>query len=376
MYGQFISRNGAKVGAKFNLLSSQGSYGFQAVRALAFDGTNFLAVWQDNNDLSFYGQLITQGGTLSGSAFLINTPPVNGDNGNDVALTFGKSNYLVVWMGNDGVSGIGEVTYAELISRNGSVSSAFQISQDTSTDNNPLAIAFDGTNYLAVWSWDPPPETGLTVTNWDLYGRLISPTGTFPGSELHLVTDPGSQEFPNLAFDGSEYLMSWTDAHWSDSESLDVTNHKIRFQYFDRSGSPVGSEFTNFPTVGTNAPLLSFNGLIFDGTRYAMAAILGTIAFTGGNVSGIPSSEVYGSFIPKSTPPTPPPQLTPLNYTNGQFSLQHNGAAGTNYVIQVSINMAVNNWLSVVTNTATGGTFSFSDTHATNTSRFYRAVQH
>jgi hypothetical protein len=378
MYGQFISRSGAKVGSRFNLLSSIGSHGFQYVKAMASDGTNFLVVWADGYNSvsqtsgSFYGQIVTPSGTLSGSEFLISGQT---QNGNSAAVTFGKTNYLVVWQSNAGSTGNTNQAFGEFVSKNGSPGSLFQIGQTSSVDQNPLAVAFDGTNFLAVWSWNPPPETGLTVTNWDLYGRLVSQTGTFPGSELRLVTDPGSQEFPNLAFDGSEYLLGWTDDHWSDSETLDVTNHNIRFQYFDRSGDPVGSEFTNFPTVGTNAPLSSFNGLLFDGTRYAAAATLGTIAFTAGNVSGIPSSEVYGSFIPKSTPPPAPPQLTSLNYTSGQFSLMLNGTAGTNYVIQVSTNLAGNNWIPVSTNTATGGSFNYTDTHATNTSRFYRAMQ-
>jgi hypothetical protein len=377
MYGQFISRNGAKIGPKFNVLSSVGAHGFQYVMALASDGTNFLVVWADGYNSvsqssgSFYGQIITPSGTQSGLEFLISG---QSQNGNSAAVTFGKTNYMVVWQSGNGTMGNTNYTYGESISRSGSPGNLFQISETSSEDQNPLAVAFDGTNYFAVWSWDPPPETGLTVTNWDLYGRLVSQTGTFPGSELHLVTDPGSQEIPCLAFGGSDYLMTWTDAHWSDSESLDVTNHNIRFQFFDRSGSAIGSEFTNFPTQGTNAPLISFNGLLFDGTRYAMAATLGTIAFTAGNVGGFPSSEVYGSFISTRSLPTPPPQLTPLIYTNGQFSLLLTGTAGTNYIVQVSTNLAVNNWIPVVTNTATNGTFSFMDKSATNKSRFYRAV--
>jgi hypothetical protein len=373
MFGQFISRNGAKIGSKFNLLSTQGSHGFQYVWALASDGTNFLAVWQDNNDGSFYGQLVTPAGTLSGSAFLISSQL---QNGNGAAVTFGKTNYLVVWQSNNGSMGNVNQAFGEFVSKNGSPGSLFQIGQTSSEDQNPLAVAFDGTNYLAVWSWDPPPETGGSVTNWDLYGRQVSQTGAFPGSELQLVTDPGSQSFPSLAFDGSNYLLAYSDMHWNSNGSFNKTNYNIRFQFFNRSGSAFGSEFTNFPSQKTNAPILTLNGLLFDGSRFVMAATLGTIATdAGGNITGFPSSEVYGSFIPKSTPPTPPPQLTSLIYTNGQFSLMLTGTASTNYVIQVSTNLAVNNWLSVVTNTATGGTFSFTDTHATNQNRFYRAMQ-
>ncbi len=94
MFGQFISRGGLKVGSKFNLLSSQGSYGFQDVKALASDGTNFLVIWQDSNDGNFYGQLVAPAGTLSGSEFPISSQQ---QNGNDAAVTWGRTNYLVVW---------------------------------------------------------------------------------------------------------------------------------------------------------------------------------------------------------------------------------------------------------------------------------------
>src|SRR5471032_961631 len=63
--GQFISRSGAKVNSKFKLLLSAGSHGLQTVEAAASDGTNFLAVWQDQNDDTLYGQLVTPSG-LSG----------------------------------------------------------------------------------------------------------------------------------------------------------------------------------------------------------------------------------------------------------------------------------------------------------------------
>jgi len=52
---------------------------------------------------------------------------------------------------------------------------------------------------------------------------------------------------------------------------------------------------------------VALNGLLFDGTRFAMAATLATVATdTDGNLTGLPSSEAYGGFISKSTTP---PQL-------------------------------------------------------------------
>ncbi len=300
MYGQFISRSGLKVGSKFNLLSAQGLHGFQVVKALAFDGTNFLAVWQDNNNKSFYGQLVTQAGTLSGSEFLISSQQ---QNGSDAAVTWGRTNYLVVWQSNNG--GVGNVNQAfgELVSRNGSAGSPFQISQTSSVDQNPLAVAFDGTNYFAVWPWDPGPETGLNVTNWDLHGRFVSQTGAFPGNEFNAVADPGSEIFPSLAFDGSNYLLAWGELNYNGDLSFNPTNSNIYFQFYNPSGAAVGAEFTVFAPQGTNTPFLARNGLLFDGSRYAFAGSLGTIASSGGNITGFPSGEVFGAFIAVSAIP-------------------------------------------------------------------------
>jgi len=295
MFGQFISTSGVKVGSAFNLLQSQGSHGFQYVLALASDGTNYLVVWADNYDTesqtsgSFYGQLVTPAGTLSGSEFLISSQI---QNGNYAAATFGQTNYLVVWKSNNGNVGNTNQAYGEFVSRDGSAGSPFQISQTASVDQNPLAVAFDGTNYLAVWPWDPGPETEMNVTNWQLFARLVSQTGSFPGSELALITNLNAS-IPSLAFDGANYLL----AYGFDSNTTNA-DRNLRCQFLDRSASLVGLPFTPFTPQGTNVPLFALNGLLFDGNRFAMAATLGTIAQSNGNTTGFPSSEVFGAFIP------------------------------------------------------------------------------
>ncbi len=363
MFGQFVSRSGAKVGSKFNLLSSQGSFGFQYVRALASDGTNFVAVWQDDNNQNFYGQLITPSGTLSGTAFLIDTSPSDNPNpgtpnGNDAAITFGKTNYLVAWMSGNGSQNADQTyTYAEFISTTGVAGNPFQISQTVSTDQNPLALAFDGTNYLAVWPWDPGPETEMNVTNWQLYARLVAQSGTLVGSELKLITNR-NDVIPSLAFDGTDYLLTYGfDSNTTNSD------RNLYCQFIDRSASLAGPFFVPFTTQGTNVPLFAFNGTVFDGKRFAVAAALGTL---GG------FAESFGAFIPASTTP---PTLTASNLVGTQFPLQLTGTPGITYAIQISTNLALSNWTAVVTNSPTNGTFSFTDTHATNASRFYRAVK-
>ncbi|MFM2295782.1 MAG: hypothetical protein RLZZ350_2195 [Verrucomicrobiota bacterium] len=368
MFGQFVSRAGVKIGSPFNLLAAQGAYGVQTVKALVCDGTNFLAVWQDKNTKYFYGQIVTAAGTLSGSEFLISSQQQNGA---DAEVMFQKTNYLVVWQSNNNNTGTNNKTYGEFVSRSGVAGSPFQISQTASTDQNPLAIGFDGTNYLVAWNRDIGSGTG-TVSNWDVFGRVVSQTGTFPGNEVAMVTNSGSEVLPALAFDGTNYLVAWGQDSFTSS-----TNYNIRFQFFDRNAATVGPQFTLFGAQGTNAPLLvGLNGMLFDGTRFAVAGTLGTVTIDPNQgITGIPSGLIYGTFIPSTTAA---PRLTATNQlASAQFPLLLSGTPGINYAIQFSTNLSVSNWSGFITNSPTNGdyTFSFTNNQATNKNRFYRAVK-
>jgi lysophospholipase L1-like esterase len=64
-----------------------------------------------------------------------------------------------------------------------------------------VAAAFDGTNYLVVWS-----------DSTDLYGVRTDATGAPLGSVYH-STAPGTQYHPDVAFDSrsASFLVTWTD---------------------------------------------------------------------------------------------------------------------------------------------------------------------
>src|SRR6266851_4907765 len=86
-YGQIVSGNGNKIGLAFLFGSVGVSAG--APRALAFDGVNFLVIWQGGN--SYYGQFATPAGNLSGPAFLINGPT----SAKDLRVVFATTNYFL-----------------------------------------------------------------------------------------------------------------------------------------------------------------------------------------------------------------------------------------------------------------------------------------
>ena len=369
LYGQLVSSSGAKVGSAFPLLQSLGTHGFQAEQDIAFDGTNFLLVWEDSNSGNgvFYGQFVTESGALVGSEFFIGNTATGGASSSTqdalTALAFGATNYLFIWQIKANDSPEEWSTYGAFISRSGSVSSSFAISQTNSPSFNPVSVAFDGTNFLAVWNRD----TGLgypSPTMWNIDARFVSPNGTFPGNELTLATNQAIT--PSIAFDGANYLLNWI---WSSQTNL-ANQFPMFYQFLNRSANQVGPAFTIFQ-LGTNN--FGLNNVIFGGNKFFAGAVLGTAVYdANGNPTNFLSVGVDGAFIPASTTP---PTLTASNLIGTQFPLQLTGTPGINYAIQTSTNLALSNWAAVVTNSPTNGVFSFTDTHATNASRFYRAMK-
>jgi hypothetical protein len=67
-----------------------------------------------------------------------------------------------------------------LVSLTGAVGSPVRLSQTPSLDDNPLAAAFDGTNYLVVWDRDTR-VTSWGRPIWNVCGRLVSSAGSAEG---------------------------------------------------------------------------------------------------------------------------------------------------------------------------------------------------
>ena len=182
IHAQRDSASGALVGPAFPISQATGR---QADNGVAFDGTNYLIIWEDRrNDIDgdmecdigegtcidIYGQLVSPSGTLVGPEIAISKAS---QNQLCPSLAFDGTNYLVVWQ--DYRNENGAETFGQFITKSGALSgSSFVISETPSPRYNPLGITFDGTNYLVVWNRDigsgyPNPSI------WDIYGRIVTP---------------------------------------------------------------------------------------------------------------------------------------------------------------------------------------------------------
>lgn len=402
---QMISANGAKVGSLIAIARSGIATG------VAFDGTNYLLIWEDDNfgacyqtgGFQIYGQFISKAGVPVGAPFAISAANVWFDG--IKVMAFGGGKYLVTYteLINPGLGGEWNNRFiaGKMVSPNGTLGSEFRIStgygdaSDVAFDgtnffvvwcedsadteirgrfvspagvpgmeisvnaspapsDNPKSVAFDGTNYLVVWD----DEVDTNTYDWNVLGQLVSPSGARVGGVIPICTEPIPQLPTSVAFDGSHYLAVWVDMR-------NATNWDCYGQYINQSGSLFGSKL-----VISTDPGNQMCGVGFANGRYGVMVSSGIVRGDGG-LTQVDSSS--GVFI---APPADPQVQTgdaSFGVRTNRFGFTVAGYSNVVVVVEACANLANRVWVPVQTNVLTGGSFYFSDSQWTNfPGRFYR----
>ena len=191
--------------------------GSQFGPAVAFDGTNFLVAWKDfrsgPNIASVFAARVSRSGTVLDPAGI----PIS-DNLDDVfgpALAFDGTNVLVVWQAFR--FGAPTRIVAGRVSQSGAVLDPAGVSIAVISDNQfRPAVAFDGTNFLVVWT------DSRSGPEMDIFGARVSRAGVvLDPAGIPISADPFDQEFdPALAFTGTDFLVVW--AAFRNSPAMDI----------------------------------------------------------------------------------------------------------------------------------------------------------
>jgi len=252
---------------------------------VVFDGTNYLVVWDDfrvSGTPYIYGQFVSTSGTLVGSEISISTNP-----GRNSSVLFDGGNHLVAWDINGFIRG-------QFISTAGNlIGSEFIINTKQQTEYNPVGMAFDGTNYLVTWHDKVSGSGGAVV--WDLFGQFVDTSGILVGGVISVTTDSGTQLLPMVAFDGTNFLVTWTDASNDVNGDLicdagEGTCIDVYGLYINTVGSQVGSKFAINTDLGNQFGFLAG----YDGGKYFV--LINEAVVTANTLNAI-SSDVYGQFI-------------------------------------------------------------------------------
>ena len=188
----------------------------QSNPAITWNGSKFLVVYEDmRNAVSpdyyndIYGSLVSSSGTVT----LIGNPIAGGArNQYSPAVASDGSNCLVVWQDTKGTF---PMICASRVSANGTIldTAGIQVSPVSSTQSSP-AVAFDGTNYMIVWS-------DLRGGVPDLYGVRFSTSAIRTGNEIAISVATRDQLAPTVIWNGAKYLVVWQD-YRNDSANSDI----------------------------------------------------------------------------------------------------------------------------------------------------------
>jgi len=283
IYGRFIDPAGNQVDVDAIPIST--STGDQAYPAVAFDNdSTYLVVWQDNrsgSDYDIYGaRVTTSGNVLDPPGIAISTAT---GSQRYPSVAFDGTNFLVVWSDERNGYSARDI-YGTLVAPDGNVvnPSGNVIADDANWQDNP-SVAFDGTNYLVVWD-----DYGSGSFKEDIYGVRVNQTGApIDASSIAISTAANGQYRPEVAFDGSNYLVVWFDRRTSNAEDIYGTRVNQSGTVLDASGLSI------IPFTGTQ----EYPFIVFDGTNYLVGCqnnqsetiqnILGAVVNTSGTVSEI-----------------------------------------------------------------------------------------
>jgi hypothetical protein len=169
----------------------------------------------------FYNTLVPGSGRVGRSMFMGDVHYLGGCQPESAAAAYDGSNHLFVWAKTDNVNNTNIV--AVRVNDDGVPLDMNEFFVSSGSSNFSPAVAFDGSNFLVVWNKFDLSGTG----GHEIYGARIAPDGTNLG-EFPIFTSPGEQVFPDVAFDGTNYLVVWRDTRSGSGPTDDTDVYGVR----------------------------------------------------------------------------------------------------------------------------------------------------
>ena len=213
--------------------------------AVAFDGVNYLVVYEKDNNFALTGnhpslmaQRISPGGVPVGGASEVASPGTNSP-----ALAFDGTNFLLVYSRSDSYEGFGQLMGVFVSPSTGQTTGAeFPIAAAQGYQSNP-AIAFGDTRYLVVWE----QATWLSQAA-GVYAARITTAGSVLDAGGVAVAN-GAAVQPAVVFAGVHFVVAWLAKQPDNLHSnLQATRVSGAGQLLD--GTPAGGGFP--VTAGAN----------------------------------------------------------------------------------------------------------------------------
>jgi hypothetical protein len=245
------------------LTAPQVAYRGGCVFDVFFDGANYLVLYSpitDTSSCTLYGMRISPtGGLLDGSeGFAIADAP------SFAASAVGGDQYLVVFTRCNNNTNWLHQLFGRFVSLNGEVlgTEEFPIG---ARDQNQVSpdVAFDGSKFLVTWQ--QAPGSGSEAKDQHIYGAVIDPSDAVHDAEgFNISTAPGGQSSPRIAFGSENYMVVWLDQRGSTGTfgygNIYATRITPDGQLLDGSSDSGGIVITDTSSYSVRAPNIIYAG--------------------------------------------------------------------------------------------------------------------
>jgi len=285
IYGQLISTTGAPIGGNFPISAGAGEQWFPFV---AYDpvSQDFLVVWTNYNSGAWgiYGQRVSPDGTLIGGDIAIFNGVTPEDEQWDPSVTYDPESqrFLVSWLGRS-------INYGQFLNTTGTlIGGDFSISTKAPNQRGPsIAYGTVAQRFLVLWE----DNRFMSGTSIDIYGQLVSQTGTLIGRESHISWAANVQERPSVAYDpvSRRFLAAWQDNR--SGASNDIYGRLVKEGGITTGELPSGTTKVPYAAqLQAEKGALPYSWILTSGTLPTGL----TLTDTTGEISGTPiSSDVY-----------------------------------------------------------------------------------
>ncbi|MDY6916273.1 MAG: carboxypeptidase regulatory-like domain-containing protein, partial [Candidatus Cloacimonadota bacterium] len=206
----------------------------QTTPEVVFSGEQYFTVFLDkpsSYDYQFKGVFIESDGTVDNQQHQLTVSHNAMSHMEDIG--WGGENYLLAWARQRSPYDYTTDSYGIIIDSDGDpIGTQFAISIGNTDNCNFIKIAYDGNNFLVIW------QEGLPTQGARIRGQLVSPNGDLVGPNFDIrpasLSESDSQIYPDLLFNGSEYVVVWDDDRNG--------NRDIYMQFVGTDGSLIGED--------------------------------------------------------------------------------------------------------------------------------------
>jgi PASTA domain-containing protein len=237
IYAARVADDGAKLDPEGALVSRETNDQVYAV--LTWNGSGYLAVWAelDSHDRTgiFGGRLTVDGRRLDGPGSVIS------EQYGAPAVAWSGSTYLVVWSDPRNHPASGLDVFGAIVGADGRTQSEFPISVAPEGQSDPV-VSWNGTTFLVVWqdSRGGPSGDDLRRRGSDIFGARVTSAGQVLDPHGLALVETSDRDFaPDLAWNGANHLLLW--ARFPGPPETDVPSQVVG-RRLGVDGRPIGGE--------------------------------------------------------------------------------------------------------------------------------------